>query len=137
LDFVEGFGVDKSFAVYIMACGRHGTIYIGVTSDLLTRVRQHKASAFPGFTSRYGVTHLVYYEFHDCAETAITREKKLKAWKREWKCNLIEADNPAWDDIGCLWDHPDYRPDWNGIVPPEDAQPLYDMLDGRKQRAHP
>jgi putative endonuclease len=123
--------MEKSFAVYIMASARHGTIYAGVTSDLLTRVRQHKAGTFKGFTSRYGVTWLVYFEIHDRAEAAISREKELKAWKREWKCNLIEAGNPEWNDIAHLWDHPDFRPDWNGILPPDEVRHLYAMLDGR------
>jgi putative endonuclease len=123
--------MDKTFAVYIMASARHGTIYVGVTSDLLTRVRQHKAGTYKGFTHRYGVTRLVYFEVYDQAEAAISCEKQLKAWKREWKCNLIEGENPEWNDIAHLWDHPDFRPDWNGIEPPDEVRHLYAMLDGR------
>lgn len=111
--------MDKSFAVYILASKPYGTLYIGLTSDLLTRVLQHKAGTFPGFSQTYGVKRLVYREFHDSAEAAISREKTLKRWRREWKIALIESDNPHWEDVAALWDHPDFRPDWDGIVPPK------------------
>jgi predicted GIY-YIG superfamily endonuclease len=94
-------------------------------------VRQHKAGTHKGFTRRYGVTRLVYFEIHCGAEPAISREKQLKAWKREWKCSLIEAENSEWNDIARLWDHPDFRPDWNGIAPPDEVKALFAMLDGR------
>ena len=93
---------DKLFCVYIMASGKHGTIYVGVTSDLPSRVQQHKTHAFhDSFTDRYDVTDLVWYEVHGTAESAILREKQLKNWKRGWKVELIEKTNPRWDD---LWD---------------------------------
>jgi putative endonuclease len=86
-------------AVYIMASRKHGTLYVGVTSDLLTRGAQHREGAMRGFTSRYGVKRLVWYEWHDSIEAAIHREKRLKKFGREWKINLIERDNPNWDDL--------------------------------------
>ena len=76
--------------VYILASRRHGTLYIGVTSNLLARVVQHREGAIPGFTRRSGVTRLVWYEVHDTIETAIVREKRLKEWRRAWKIRLIE-----------------------------------------------
>lgn len=86
-------------AVYILASGRHGTLYIGVTSDLIARVHQHRESLIKGFSSRYGVSRLVHYECFDDMISAITREKQLKKWRRDWKLNLIEASNPGWDDL--------------------------------------
>ncbi len=90
--------IERHPCVYILASGRHGTLYIGVTSDLTARLHQHRTGATPGFTSRYGVHRLVHYEIADTMETAIVREKQLKAWRREWKVNLIERDNPFWED---------------------------------------
>ena len=86
-------------AIYIMASRRHGTLYIGVTSDLLNRVAQHRAGEIEGFTKRYGVKRLVWFEPHESIATAIQREKSLKKYKRDWKINLIERDNPNWDDL--------------------------------------
>ncbi|MBI1200192.1 MAG: GIY-YIG nuclease family protein [Phenylobacterium sp.] len=86
-------------AVYIMASGKHGTLYIGVTSDLLGRVSQHREGLIGGFTKRHGVKRLVWFELHDDILTAIHHEKRLKKYKREWKINLIERDNPNWDDL--------------------------------------
>ncbi len=91
--------VDKQPAVYILASGKHGTLYIGVTSDLLGRVHQHRESLIKGFTNRYGVSRLVHYELFGDMITAIAREKQLKKWRRDWKLNLIEATNPEWDDL--------------------------------------
>ena len=89
----------RSFYVYITASGKNGTLYIGVTSDLQRRVNEHKAGEIPGFTQQYRVHILVYYEeFHDMY-SAITREKQLKKWKREWKISLIEKENPEWRDL--------------------------------------
>ena len=90
---------EKAFFVYLLASGLRGTLYIGVTSDLLRRVWEHKAKAVSGFTARYGVDRLVWCEAHLTAEGAITREKQMKEWKREWKFNLIERDNPHWIDL--------------------------------------
>ena len=86
-------------AVYIMASRRHGTLYVGVTSGLLNRAAQHREGGVDGFTNQYGVKRLVWYEWHDSIEAAIHREKRLKKYKREWKINLIERDNPNWDDL--------------------------------------
>ena len=85
--------------VYILASGKHGTLYIGVTNDLVRRVYQHQEKAIKGFTSRYGVDRLVWFEGCDDPTSAIEREKELKKWRREWKINLIEQDNPKWDDL--------------------------------------
>lgn len=82
-----------------MASRKHGTLYVGVTSELLGRVGQHREGVFEGFTKKYGVKRLVWIEWHDTIEAAIHREKRLKTYKREWKINLIERDNPGWDDL--------------------------------------
>jgi putative endonuclease len=89
----------KQFAVYIVASGRNGTIYIGMTSNLPQRVWQHKEKIVPGFTATYGCDKLVYFEMFDNAEAAITRERQLKEWKRAWKIELIEGANPIWTDL--------------------------------------
>ena len=86
-------------AVYVMASRKHGTLYIGVTSDLPNRIAQHRAGEIEGFTKRYGVKRLVWFEVHDNIVDAIQREKSLKKYRREWKINLIERDNPDWDDL--------------------------------------
>jgi putative endonuclease len=86
-------------AVYILASKRNGTLYIGVTSDLVKRVWEHKNNAVQGFTARYGVHMLVWYEAHETMESAIIREKALKNWKRDWKMELIEQFNPEWLDL--------------------------------------
>ena len=85
--------------VYILASRKHGTIYIGVTNDLIRRVDQHKNKLAKGFTKEYSVIRLVWFETYDDITAAIEREKKLKKWRREWKINLIERDNPNWDDL--------------------------------------
>jgi putative endonuclease len=89
----------KQPAVYILASQRNGTLYIGVTSDLVQRVWQHKNDEADGFTKKYGVHLLVYYELHDDMENAILREKRLKKWNRAWKLRLIEEKNPDWNDL--------------------------------------
>jgi putative endonuclease len=89
----------KQPAVYILASGRNGTLYIGVTSDLQKRIWEHKNDLIEGFTKRYSVHRLVYYELHDEMVSAITREKQIKKWKRDWKLNLIEGQNPDWNDL--------------------------------------
>jgi len=88
--------VTKQFYVYIMASKRNGTLYTGVTSNLVQRIWQHKHDQVEGFTGRYGVKILVYFEMHETAESAITREKQIKKWNRAWKVNLIEQNNPQW-----------------------------------------
>ncbi|USI73607.1 GIY-YIG nuclease family protein [Sphingomonas morindae] len=85
--------------VYIMASGRNGTLYVGVTSDLVKRAYEHKAGLGAGFTSRYGCTNLVWFEVHDRIEDAIRREKQIKAWRRAWKMRVIEEMNPGWEDL--------------------------------------
>lgn len=89
----------KNPAVYILAGKKNGTLYIGVTSDLLQRIWQHKNYLSDGFTKKYDVTQLVYFEQHLTMENAITREKQLKNWKREWKIELVESKNPEWIDL--------------------------------------
>jgi putative endonuclease len=91
--------MEKQPCVYILASARHGTLYIGVTSDLIGRLYQHRTGAVPGFTSRYGVHRLIRYELFGDMEGAILREKQLKRWHRQWKINLIESDNPGWVDL--------------------------------------
>jgi len=90
---------ERSFWVYILASRVGGTLYIGVTSDLVRRVYEHREELIPGFTREHGVQRLVYYEQHATAESAIRREKRLKKWNRAWKIALIEKDNPNWDDL--------------------------------------
>jgi putative endonuclease len=87
------------FYVYLLASKPYGTLYVGVTSDLVKRVWEHKSKAVPGFTARYKVDLLVWFEAHDSVEAAIRREKRIKEWKRAWKISLIESDNPHWVDL--------------------------------------
>ena len=89
----------KAPCVYILANRPNGTLYIGVTSNLVQRVWQHKNDLVEGFTKRYGVHRLVWYEAHENMESAITREKMLKRWKRAWKVRLIKEANPEWSDL--------------------------------------
>ncbi len=89
----------KRPCVYILASKRNGTLYIGVTSDVVKRVYEHKNDLVEGFTKQYSVHMLVYVETHDTMESAITREKQIKEWKREWKLELIEKGNPEWKDL--------------------------------------
>ena len=89
----------KQFYVYILASKRNGTLYTGVTSNLIQRVWQHKHYVIQGFTRKYNVKTLVYYEVHENAESALTREKKIKRWRRSWKLDLIENSNPGWRDL--------------------------------------
>ena len=89
----------KQPCVYILASARNGTLYVGVTSDLVARVWQHRTDALDGFTSRYGVHSLVWFERHDAMPDAILREKQIKKWRREWKLRMIEAANPQWRDL--------------------------------------
>ena len=88
-----------SYWVYILASGRNGTLYVGVTNDLLRRASEHRNGLVPGFTRRYGVTQLVYFELHQDINEAILREKRIKRWRRAWKCELIEKTNPQWRDL--------------------------------------
>lgn len=101
---------EKQPCVYILASQKNGTLYLGVTSNLVQRVWQHKNNEVEGFTKKYQIHQLVYFEQHETMESAIIREKRLKKWKREWKINLIEKENPEWHDL------------WSSIV--EDGFPL-------------
>jgi len=91
--------MQKQPAVYILASKPKDTLYIGVTSNLPQRIWQHKSDFVAGFTQRYQVHLLVYFELHETMPSALTREKQMKAWKRQWKINLIEAQNPNWNDL--------------------------------------
>jgi len=90
---------EHRYFVYILASKRNGTLYTGVTSNLDDRVRQHKCDLIDGFTKRYGVHRLVWFEMHDDIRIAIEREKRIKRWRRAWKIALIVAMNPQWDDL--------------------------------------
>ncbi|MBL8907849.1 MAG: GIY-YIG nuclease family protein [Rhizobiales bacterium] len=92
-------GEETVYCVYILANKPQGTLYIGVTSDLINRSFDHRNGVKPGFTSRYGVKDLVYFEPHSDVRAAIQREKTLKKWPRQWKINLVEKDNPHWTDL--------------------------------------
>ena len=90
---------NGQYYVYILARKRNGTLYIGVTSDLVRRVFEHKSDLVDGFTKKYGVHKLVYYEESDSIDSAIAREKQLKKWNRAWKVRLVEKSNPVWRDL--------------------------------------
>ncbi|QDH70992.1 GIY-YIG nuclease family protein [Marilutibacter alkalisoli] len=100
--------MDRQPCVYLLASDRNGTLYVGVTSELISRVWQHKEHIVESFSARYGVTRLVWYELHDTMESAIQREKRIKKWNRAWKIRLIDEMNPSWRD---LW------PDIVGMAP--------------------
>jgi len=85
--------------VYILSSGRNGTLYIGVTNNLINRILQHKTKLVQGFTAQYSVDKLIYYEEYDDIAIAIQREKRLKSWLRKWKVRLIEKNNPYWQDL--------------------------------------
>jgi putative endonuclease len=85
--------------VYLLASRKHGTLYIGVSNDLARRISEHRAQIHRGFTARYSVYRLVWYERYDDSINAIAREKELKKWRRDWKVNLIERSNPEWVDL--------------------------------------
>lgn len=101
--------IKKQPAVYILASKCNGTLYTGVTADLLGRVWEHKNDAIEGFTKKYSVHRLVYFEQHETMPSAIEREKQIKKWKRKWKQELIEEQNPTWKDSPCC--HPPYKLD--------------------------
>jgi putative endonuclease len=88
-----------SFYVYILASRRNGTLYIGMTDDLGRRIWEHKEGAIPGFTKKYSVKLLVWFEAHDTRESAFIRERQIKKWNRAWKLELIEKQNPEWRDL--------------------------------------
>ncbi len=105
-----------AFFTYIVASGRNGTIYVGSTDDLITRVNQHRNKTFEGFTAKYDVDRLVWFERHETREAAFKRERRLKKWNRVWKLDLIEKANPGWSDLyddlrlGGLSDAKDWTP---------------------------
>ncbi|KQS01335.1 hypothetical protein ASG11_16750 [Sphingomonas sp. Leaf357] len=91
--------IERTPCVYILANRYNGAMYVGVTSNLIGRVLQHREGRFDGHTKKYGILRLVHFEIADTMDAAITREKQLKRWRREWKRNLIEAHNPMWNDL--------------------------------------
>jgi putative endonuclease len=91
--------LSKNYYVYLLASGRNGTLYTGVTSDLIKRAWQHREALAEGFTKKYDVKQLVWYEVHGDALAAITREKQIKKWNRSWKIRLIQEQNPLWRDL--------------------------------------
>lgn len=91
------------YYVYILSNKRNGTLYVGMTNNLIRRVLQHKDGIIEGFTKKYGIKTLVYFETYHSVNNAITREKQLKKWKRMWKIGLIEKENPNWNDLASDW----------------------------------
>ncbi|WP_395462690.1 GIY-YIG nuclease family protein [Wolbachia endosymbiont of Cantharis cryptica] len=91
----------QNYYIYILASKYNKTLYIGVTSNLIKRVWEHKNKVIPSFTSKYNVQKLVYFEEFQNVDSALNREKLLKSWKREWKIDLIASKNPNWDDLYC------------------------------------
>ena len=104
-------------AVYMLAAVRNGTLYTGVTSHLVQRTWQHREHLIDGFSEKYGVTRPVWFEMHETMESAITREKRIKAWKRGWKLRLIEQRNPYWRD---LWPEISERDQDTGFLPSQE-----------------
>jgi putative endonuclease len=98
-DVKKGHIIKTPSYTYILSNKKQGTLYIGVTSDLIKRIYEHKQKAVKGFSNTYNLDKLVYYEVHDTIELAIAREKQLKNWHRQWKINLIEENNPDWNDL--------------------------------------
>ena len=95
----DNYALEKNPFVYIMASKRNGTLYTGVTSDMVRRVWEHREGRVEGFTKRYGVKRLVYFEAHGDMFAAITRERQIKEWQRRWKVELVEGMNPGWRDL--------------------------------------
>ncbi|HEY5690220.1 MAG TPA: GIY-YIG nuclease family protein [Candidatus Gracilibacteria bacterium] len=95
--------MSRYYYVYILASGKNGTLYIGVTGNLERRIYQHKTQSVKGFTRKYQIDKLVHFEETDDISAAITREKQLKRWNRKWKMDLIEKDNPLWEDLSEGW----------------------------------
>ncbi|WP_423068310.1 GIY-YIG nuclease family protein [Devosia sp. CN2-171] len=91
--------MEKTYYVYLLASDRNGTLYVGVTNNLVRRIAEHKSQNVPGFTERYMVANLVWFETHTSIDAAIQREKQIKVWKREWKVNLFRDLNPGWSDL--------------------------------------
>ena len=91
--------MDREPCVYLLARASHSTFYTGVTSNLIQRIHQHRSGAFGGFTARWNIKRLVWFEVHETMESAIQREKQIKRWRRQWKYDLVAKDNPAWRDL--------------------------------------
>jgi putative endonuclease len=104
--------MDHTYYVYILASRRNGTLYIGVTNDLIRRVWEHREGLVEGFTKKYGVKQLVYFEIFDDINIAIDRETRLKKWRRQWKIDLIQKDNLLWDDFYEKLTAPAPLPNW-------------------------
>jgi putative endonuclease len=92
-------GIRMAYYVYLLASRKDGPIYLGVTNDIVRRIYEHRTKAFRSFTSKYNITRLVWFEIYDDPISAISREKELKKWKRTWKVQLIEVENPQWNDL--------------------------------------
>jgi putative endonuclease len=103
--------VEKRFFVYILASKPWGTLYVGISGDLQSRIYQHRLGLVAGFTKTYGIKTLVYFEEHESAVSAIHREKRLKKCPRAWKINLIRTDNPDWTDLAAYWYSPEPTPE--------------------------
>ena len=109
-------GIDRTYWVYMLASGKHGTIYVGVTNSLERRIAEHKAKEVPGFTKRHGVDRLVWFRGYGEVTEAIHFEKQLKRWRRDWKVQLVEEENPNWQDIyPAMMALPPLHPDLRGI----------------------
>jgi putative endonuclease len=104
--------MDRQYFVYIMASRRNGTLYVGMTNNLLRRVWEHREGLIEGFTSEYRVKHLVYFETFEDVHAAIHRETRLKKWKRQWKIDLIQRENVEWDDLYEKMTAPQPLPEW-------------------------
>jgi putative endonuclease len=98
-----------AFYVYIVASRRNGTLYVGYTDDLYRRIWEHREKAVPGFTAKYDVTHLVWFEEHPTRDAAWLRERQIKEWRRAWKLQLIEGENPEWADLFDRLPQPEHR----------------------------
>ena len=97
-------GLNNRYYVYILSNKRNGTLYIGFTDDLERRMREHKLKEVDGFTKKYGLCKLMYYEIFNSSNEAFPRERRLKKWKRKWKIELLESKNPEWKDLSNMWD---------------------------------
>jgi putative endonuclease len=104
--------MDRTYYVYILASRRNGTLYVGVTNNLLRRISEHREGIAEGFTKKYGVKHLVQFELFEDINAAIHRETRLKKWRRRWKIDLIQKENPLWDDLYEKLIAPKPLPDW-------------------------
>ncbi|MBT8301217.1 MAG: GIY-YIG nuclease family protein [Maribacter sp.] len=97
------YSINHQYYVYILTNKKNGTLYIGMTNNLERRIYEHKNKLIDGFTNRYGLDKLVFVENYEFVQDAITREKRMKKWKRQWKIILIEVDNPQWNDLASEW----------------------------------